>query len=160
MNIKLVLGVGFTMLASVAHAACPSPLQKAQSGLVRRGLRQAGGLSMTSKGSSAPAQHNERGAADLICAAGPRRRPVSERSLHVLAADNGGPIDRRSCQSPGRPAGFAGAKPDLSTATAAVHRSAASLGATLTPGHVRSNAPGMQRQGSPHISRPLSVAAC
>ena len=31
MNIKLVLGVGFTMLASVAHAACPSPL-KAQSG--------------------------------------------------------------------------------------------------------------------------------
>jgi hypothetical protein len=31
---------------------------------------------------------------------------------------------------------FAGANPDLSTATAAVHRSAASLGATLTPGDI------------------------
>ncbi len=31
---------------------------------------------------------------------------------------------------------FAGAKADLSTATAAVHRSAASLGAALTPGDI------------------------
>ena len=31
---------------------------------------------------------------------------------------------------------FAGVNPDLAMATAAVHRSAASLGATLTPGHI------------------------
>ena len=50
------------------------------------------------------------------------------------------PVARSACR-------FAGAKAVLSTATAAMHRSAASLGATLTPGHIAIERAGMQRQG-------------
>jgi hypothetical protein len=61
---------------------------------------------------------------------GQRPRHVGDDLRHQADRRHGGDQVTRAARH------FAGANPDLSTATAAVRRSAASLGATLTPGDI------------------------